>query len=58
MSFVARSVVKGLAARAAFTNGSWAGAWEAHGSTQGAISPQLRNGTYHLHFLQLILIFY
>ncbi|KAK7734370.1 hypothetical protein SLS57_000064 [Botryosphaeria dothidea] len=44
MSFVARSVVKGLAARAAFTNSSWTGAWEAHGSTQGAISPQLRNG--------------
>ncbi|EKG14557.1 Multicopper oxidase type 1 [Macrophomina phaseolina MS6] len=44
MSFVARSVVSGLASRAAFTNGSWTGAWETHGSTQGSISPQLRNG--------------
>lgn len=45
MSFLARSVVQGLAARSAF-NGSWTGAWEAHGSTHGSIGRQERNGTY------------
>ncbi|KAL0257860.1 hypothetical protein SLS55_007026 [Diplodia seriata] len=44
MSFVARSVVRGLASRSAFTNGSWTGAWEAQGNTQGSISAQTRNG--------------